>query len=329
MSCLVTQKGVVIMKLFGLVAVAAVLLCASSSAISASPQTPVHGKTAKTATPGLAVIVLGSGGPRAFGRAGSSYVVLLDGTPRILVDAGPGTFVRVGELRLDLSAVDTVLLTHLHIDHSSDLPAFFNARGLTSDSAITYKIFGPGASGQFAKTSDFVNLLIGDHGAFAYQKSFGADETFDVHDLAVPLDSAQTRIIDDHGLLIEEVATHHDDCPSVAYRITYKNKVVVFSGDMDASALPNLVKLAKNADLLIFHCAVLDPPASPSELYALHTPPHKIGQAAHDSGAKSLLLSHLAPDVLSEKAAVRASVRRSYQGPIAFATDRLKIPVVE
>src|SRR3984957_18002987 len=120
--------------------------------------------------PSLEVQVLGSGGPRAFGRAGSSYVVLLDGTPRILVDARPGAVVRIGELQLDLSAVDTVLLTHLHIDHSSDLPAFFNARGLTSDSAISYRIFGPGASGQFPKTSEFVNLLIGDHGAFAYQK---------------------------------------------------------------------------------------------------------------------------------------------------------------
>jgi ribonuclease BN (tRNA processing enzyme) len=317
------------MKLCAIVAVVIFLCCFSSPAISAGPHTPVHGKTVKNAPLALAVIVLGSGGPRAFGRAGSSYVVLLDGTPRILVDAGPGTFVRIGELQLDLSRVDTVLLTHLHIDHSSDLAAFFNARGLTSDSAIVYKIFGPGAGGPFPKTSDFVNLLVGDHGAFAYQKSFGADETFEVHDLVIQLDSAQTRIVDDHGLLIEEVATHHDDCPSVAYRITYKNKVVVFSGDMDASALPNLVKLAKNADLLIFHCAVLDPPASPSQLYALHTPPHKIGQAARDSGAKSLLLSHLAPDVLSQKTAVRASIRGSYPGPIAFATDRLKIPVVE
>ena len=317
------------MKRSKIVTVATLLFCFSSSAISASPHTAIDRKPAKNSPPALEVVVLGSGGPRAFGRAGSSYVVLLDGTPRILVDAGPGAFVRIGELQLDVSQVDTVLLTHLHIDHSSDLPAFFNARGLTSDSAITYKIFGPGASGRFPKTSEFVNLLIGDHGAFAYQKTFGADETFEVRDLAIQLDSVQTKIVDDHGLVIEEIATHHDDCPSIAYRITYKNKVVVFSGDLDASALPNLVKLAWSADLLIFHCAVLDPPASPSQLYALHTPPNKIGQAARDSGAKSLLLSHLAPDVLSQKTAVRASIRRSYRGPIAFATDRLKIPVAE
>ena len=79
------------------------------------------------AKPALEVVVLGSGGPRPFGRAGSSYIVLVAGTPRILVDAGPGAFLRIGELDLDLQKVDTVLLTHLHIDHSGDLAAFFNA----------------------------------------------------------------------------------------------------------------------------------------------------------------------------------------------------------
>ena len=37
--------------------------------------------------PALEVIVLGSGGPRPFGRGGSSFIVVLDGQPRILVDA--------------------------------------------------------------------------------------------------------------------------------------------------------------------------------------------------------------------------------------------------
>ncbi|HMD06130.1 MAG TPA: MBL fold metallo-hydrolase [Candidatus Acidoferrum sp.] len=275
----------------------------------------------------LEVVVLGSGGPRAFGRAGSSYIVLVGGRPRILVDAGPGAFLRIGELDLDLDKVDTVLLTHLHIDHSGDLAAFFNARALTSDGPISYRIYGPDGAGLFPKTSRFVNLLVGHGGAFAYQKTFGADESFTVRDLAIGLDSARTKIVDEDGLIVEEIATHHGDCPSVAYRISYKNAVVVFSGDMDASALPNLVQLAKNADLLIFNCAVLDPPDSPSQLYDLHTPPRKIGEAARESGVKSLLLSHLAPDVEGQEAAVRKSIGASYAGPVAFASDKLHVPV--
>jgi ribonuclease BN (tRNA processing enzyme) len=283
--------------------------------------------SATPAKPAFEVVVLGSGGPRAFGRAGSSYILLVDGTPRILLDAGPGAFLRIGELRLDLEKVNTVLLTHLHIDHSADLPAFFNARALTSNGPIAYRVFGPDGAGLFPKTSRFIDLLVGPDGAFAYQKTFGASESFTVRDLAISLDSPRTKIMDDDGLIVEEIATHHGDCPSVAYRISYKGVVVVFSGDMDASALPNLVQLAKNADLLIFNCAVLDPPGSPPQLYDLHTPPRKIGQAARDSGVKSLLLSHLAPDVEGQQDTVRKSIRASFAGPVAFATDKLRLPV--
>src|ERR1700740_1506631 len=283
---------------------------------------------ASPAKPALEVVVLGSGGPRAFGRAGSSFIVLVEGTPRILVDAGPGAFLRIGELDLDLEKVDTVLLTHLHIDHSGDLAAFFNARALTSDGPIAYRIFGPDGEGLFPKTSRFVNLLVGDGGAFAYQKTFGAEESFAVRDLPVNLNSARTEIVNESGgLVVEEIATHHGDCPSVAYRISYKGVAVVFSGDMDATALPNLVQLAKNADLLIFNGAVLDPPGSPSQLYELHTPPKKIGEAARESGAKTLLLSHLAPDVEGQEDAVRKSIRASYSGPVAFASDKLRVAV--
>src|SRR5262249_54231693 len=177
------------------------------------------------------------------------------------------------------------------------------------------------------KASRFMDLLIGDGGAFPYQRGFGVREKFDVKDLAIALDSAQTRIVDENGLTVDEIATHHDDCPSVAYRITYQGKSVVFSGDMDASAVPNLVRLAKGADLLIFNCAVLDPPGSPEQLYALHTPPKKIGEAARDAGAKSLLLSHLAPNVESKETEVRKSIGAAYGGPVMFAQDKERVSV--
>ena len=113
----------------------------------------------------------------------------------------------------------------------------------------------------------------------------------------------------------------------MAYRISYKGVVVVFSGDMDASALPNLVQLGKGADLLIFNCAVLDPPGSPSQLYELHTPPKKIGEAARQSGVRRLLLSHLAPDVEGQEDAVRKSIHAYFMGTVMFASDKLRVAV--
>jgi ribonuclease BN (tRNA processing enzyme) len=293
--------------------------------ILACAMTPRSG--ASDVKPSLDVQVIGSGGPRAFGRAGSSYIVLVDGTPRILLDAGPGAFVRIGELNIDLQHVDIVLLTHLHIDHSGDLGAFLNARALTSDGPVKYRVFGPDGAGLFPKTTRFVDLLVGNNGLFAYQKTFGARETFEVRDLAISLNSGVTKIVDENGLIVDEIATHHGDCPSVAYRIAYKGKSVVFSGDMDASAVANLVRLAKSADLLIFNCAVLDPPNSPSQLYELHTPPKKIGEAARESGVGHLLLSHIAPDVEESENDVRKSIHASYTGPVEFATDRMRVSV--
>jgi ribonuclease BN (tRNA processing enzyme) len=282
---------------------------------------------ANPSKPIMEVVVLGSGGPRALGRAGSSFIIVLDGEPRILMDVGPGAFLRIGELQLDLKKVDTILLSHLHIDHTGDFAAFLNARALTADGPISYKVFGPEGNEQFPKTSRFVDLMVGPDGAFPYQKTFGAPESFTVRDLPISLNSPLSTIVDENNLVVKEIATHHDDSPSVAYRISYKGVTLVYSGDMDASALPNLVRLAKDADLLIFNCAVLDPPGSPAQLYTLHTPPHKIGEAARDSNIKSLLLSHLAPAVELQENAVRKSIGENYSGPVSFAFDKMRITV--
>ena len=275
----------------------------------------------------LTLLVLGSGGPRPFGRASSSYIVEVNGTPRILVDAGPGMFLRVGELNVNLEQVDTVLLTHLHIDHTGDLPGFFLARALTvSGSSTRFNVFGPTAGGAFPSTTRFLSLLFEKSGAWEYQKTFGADEDIRGVDLPTELTSPESVIVAKDGLRITAVATHHDDCPSVAYRVDYQNESVAFSGDMDASALPNLIHLAKGCSLLVFHCAVLDPPNSPALLYTFHTAPRKIGEAARDAQVKQLLLSHTAPDVESASRSVLQSIHASYKGPVEFAHDKMRVP---
>src|SRR5277367_1882209 len=83
------------------------------------------------------VAVLGSGGPSSDGRGASSYLVFVDGAARILVDAGPGAFLRLGEMGIDLTPLDTVLLTHLHIDHAGDVPGVVKSRDLSTDGPLT------------------------------------------------------------------------------------------------------------------------------------------------------------------------------------------------
>jgi ribonuclease BN (tRNA processing enzyme) len=287
--------------------------------------------TGATETPapakGLEVVALGTGGPAATGRASSGFLVLVNGTPRALVDAGGGTFARASEMRLSLEDVDLVLLTHLHIDHCADMPAFCKARGILHRGPYTFHVFGPSGAGPYPGVSQWLKLLFGKDGAFAYQPDFNNHETFVPTELPRDLAKPPAVIYDEAGLQISAVATHHGDCPSVAYRVNFGGVSVTFSGDLDASALPNLAKLAANTDLLIVNAVVLDPPGSPEVLYELHSPPAAIGEAARDAKAKRVLLSHISPGIERNLQSVKTSIGRSYPGPVEMAEDKSRYTV--
>lgn len=290
------------------------------------------GKAAEPSSRGtsLSLVTLGSGGPGASGRAASSYLVLLDETPRILVDAGPGSFVRLGESQLSLEQTALVLLTHLHADHVAELPGLFKARAVAG-SPSDFEIWGPagahGGGGQayFPSTSTFIDQLFGPRGAFAYLPEFAAPMHFRVHDVIAPAMLVPRRNAAPAGLLLRAAPGHHGDAPAVVYRVEYAGRSITFSGDIDAHGLPALRALAKDTDLLVFDCVVLDRPASPAILYELHTPPKAIGELAAAAGAKQLLLSHLSPATDHGRASVEAGIREQYRGPVSFAADLQRI----
>jgi ribonuclease BN (tRNA processing enzyme) len=283
------------------------------------------------ATPPLELLVLGSGGPGAAGRAASSYLVFVDGDARILVDAGPGSFARLGEAKASLSDTDIVLLTHLHIDHAGEIPGLFKARAVSGSGPIVFNVWGPtGSAGRgedayFPGTREFLRLLFGPKGAFAYLKDFAAPITLRGHDIPASLENAAPlQIFKQGGVVITAIAGHHGDAPSVIYRIDHAGRSVTFSGDIDAQGLPSLRSIAKSTDLLVFNTVVLDPPGSPAILYTLHTPPNAIGQLAKEAGARALLLSHISPAVDESNRAVLESIRKNYAGSVTFATDGMR-----
>jgi ribonuclease BN (tRNA processing enzyme) len=307
------------------------LLLGSSSVLFAQTSPPIE------------VLVLGSGGPGAAGRAASSYLIFIDGDARILVDAGPGSFARLGEAKASLSDTDIVLLTHLHIDHAGEIPGLFKARAVSGRGPIVFNVWGPtgspgsGENAYFPSTREFLRLMFGPKGAFAYLNDFAAPITLHGHDIPAPLGSAAPlgnadplaiaaplQILKQGGLSITALAGHHGDAPSVIYRIEHAGKSVTFSGDIDAQGLPALRSIAKSTDLLVFNTVVLDPPGSPAILYTLHTPPHAIGQLAKEVGAGALLLSHISPAVDESQRQVLDSIRLNYAGSVTFATDGLR-----
>ncbi len=221
---------------------------------------------------------------------------------------------------------------HPHVDHAGGLPGLFKARAVSNRGPVDFKIFGPAGrraldadDADFPATSRFIDLLFGKQGAFGYLKDFSAPLRFQVNDIDAPATASALpevrTVFDEGGLLISSVAGHHRDAPAVVYRIDHAGKSITFSGDIDASGLAGLRRIAQGTSLLVFNSVVLDPPGSPDVLYTLHTPPKAIGEVADAVRAGQLLLSHLSPALDAQRDAVKASIAAHYAGGVVFAQD--------
>ncbi len=280
----------------------------------------------------FSLTVLGSGGPIADPkRTSAGYVLSIDGKPRLLVDAGGGSFERIGRSGLDISSLEQILLTHLHIDHSSDLPAIIMHLYMC-DRKRPIAITGPtgrrgnhdapeNASSQ-PGLREFVRLLFGPRGAWRYMNTFEGfgivvrDAPSDISELAVyniPVDP----VLEDLDVSLYALAVPHGMMPSLAFRVDCGGDSVVFSGDISGSTA-SFVALAKDCSLLVHDFAL---PERDVPHGNLHAKPSAIGYTAQQSGVKRLLLSHLMPPIESELEQSMAIVRREFGGPIEVARD--------
>src|SRR6201993_2228306 len=118
---------------------------------------------------GLAVQVLGSGGPEMQDkRASSSYLIWDRVTARVIVDAGGGSALGFGESGAQMSEVDVVLFSHFHIDHSGDFPSLAFSSWF-EDRKRPLPVYGPPGNDFMPSTREFVRDLFGDpHGTWRY-----------------------------------------------------------------------------------------------------------------------------------------------------------------
>jgi ribonuclease BN (tRNA processing enzyme) len=271
--------------------------------------------------PGVWLQVLGSGGPEITDkRASSGYLVWQDGRARILVDMGPGSMLRYEQSGARVEDLDVVLLTHLHVDHSADLPALIKASFFT-DRARDLPIYGPTGNERMPDTVAFVQALFaGPAGAYRYLGSYlTGDDDYRLLPYNVPAEgTAVQQVMEGQGFKISAVAVHHGPVPALAWRIDIGGRALVFSGDMngDNHTLP---KLAAGADVLVAHHAV--PQDAEGVARNLHMPPSVIGEIAGEAKVKRLVLSHRMVRTLGREAESRREIRKHYVGPVAFAED--------
>ena len=304
--------------------IAALCLAAAAGAgnpgIAATPS-PSASSSAPCGDKGVAVQVLGSGGPEMRGRASASYLVWINGKARVLVDSGGGSALRFGESGARVGDIDVVLFSHFHSDHSADFPVLVKSSHFEENPRKrAMPVFGPGGTSLVPSTAEFLaGFFNAKSGIYRYLGDAGNEKTFEFEAHDVTLERAERAVIYDiEGLRVSATPVIHARIPALAFLIETQGKKIAFSGDGNGNN-GNLQKLATGADLLVAHLAIDD--SFHLGERTLHAPPAVIGEIAGEAGVKQLVLSHRRPETLGKEASLQATIAKSYKGPIAFAED--------
>ena len=286
-----------------LIAGVAVALVASSGALAQSC----------TGNP-VAVQVLGSGAPGFVkDRANTSYLLWVGNQARILVDAGGGAYVRFGQAQAKFSDLSMILVSHLHPDHSSDLPGvLWSGRNTRND---TLPIAGPSGNDAAPALNDFLTRLFdpksGSWEVLSSVVAPGPGVKLDPRVVDVTRQEP-TTVYDRDGVKVSAMGIPHGNLPTVAYRVETQGVTVVLSSDQNGTN-PRFPDFAKGADILLMHLAIGVNANNPNQAL-----PAVVGSVAQSAKPKRLVLSHIGNFDLD---AAVTDVKKNYSGPLTIGAD--------
>ena len=286
-----------------------VFMCVATLVLALTMSIPA---SAACGDSGIALQILGSGGPRGVGRASAGYIVWIDGASRIMVDAGGGTFARFHESGATIADLQLLALSHFHPDHASEVPALLWPRG------GTLRVAGPSGSAGFPSVDDFLGGLFGPDGVFRVLNTRVTLDTVTVNVAASdPMD-----VLTEGSVRVRGLGVPHGSVPAVGYRVDVGDVSLAFSSDQNGSN-PAFTDFVRDVDVLVVHFAGSENASgAPSDL---HAKPSVWGQMATDAGVGTLILSHLSANQdLDENV---GHLRSRYRGSLTVAEDLLCVMV--
>jgi ribonuclease BN (tRNA processing enzyme) len=262
----------------------------------------------------VAVQVLGSGAPGFVkDRANTSYLLWVGNQGKVLVDAGGGAYVRFGQAQAKFSDLSMILVSHLHPDHSSDLPGVLWSGRMTRDDMLP--IVGPSGNEAAPAFNDFLTRLFDPkNGSWEVLSSVVAPGPgVKLDPRVVDVTKAEpTTVYDRGGMKVTAMGIPHGNLPTLAYRVETQGVAVVFSSDQNGTN-PRFPGFAKGADILLMHLAIGVGANNPNQAL-----PAVVGTVAQTANPKRLILSHIANFDLD---AAVADVKKNYSGPLTIGAD--------
>jgi ribonuclease BN (tRNA processing enzyme) len=301
---------------------------------------------------GTQLVMLGTaGGPGVdLARAQTATAVVIDGKP-YLVDCGYGTVRDLVACGLGYLTIDNVFFTHLHNDHTLDLPAMLSLQWTGNKMAPT-DAHGPfGTKAMVAAAVDFfkadVGIRIADEG-----RTIDPVKQFHGHDLKATDKPAEAFKNDE--VTVSSIENAHfperskAQMPyrSIAFRFDSKDRSIVFTGD--TAYTENLVELARGADIYVSE--VMDQltydqmsarareeaaKGNPNNIFRhvadTHSTPTDVGRIARAAKVKMVVLNHLLPGGTRERrlnvpiSTFIDGVRKEFDGEVVVAEDLMVI----
>jgi ribonuclease Z len=276
------------------------------------------------------VTLLGTGTPIPDpARFGPSTLVEA-GNKKLLFDAGRGVPIRVRQLGFRESKIDVVFLTHYHSDHTAGIPDIWLTGWLGNSRQEPFRLIGPvGAKSLMANLESAYALDI---------KIRLEDEKLPPGGIATVVEEFEKDgvVYDKDGVKVIAFTVDHGAAikPAVGYRIEYKGRAVVISGDTRYDQ--NVIKYGTGVDLLIHEVCIVRPEllSNPyiQRVVDHHTSPREAGQVFSLAKPKLAVYSHLV--FLSSDKVPRATVddivagtRETYDGPLQVGEDLMSFEI--